>query len=130
MEKKLKGRIVSGLGQGDYFTQLDWVRKQFKEKMGFDPYPGTLNLKLDKSNEKQYQEILKGGGKDIVPPSKEFCNSKSYEIDLAGIKAAIIIPCVPSYPQDIVEIMAPLKVKEKLKVKDGDELEFTVRTGN
>lgn len=125
-EKKIKGKILSGLGQGDYFTQLEWVKSQFKDKLGFDPYPGTLNLRLDKKNEKIYQGILKKGGIDILPPTKEFCASKSYPVSLGKIKAAIILPCVPDYPKDIVEIMAPVKVKEKLNVKDGDELEFTI----
>lgn len=126
-EKKIKGKILSGLGQGVYFTQLNWVKTQFKEKLGFNPYPGTLNLKLDKRNEKIYQDVLKKGGIDIVPPTTEFCPSKSYPVSLGKIKAAIILPCVADYPRDIVEIMAPVKVKEKLKVKDGDELEFTIK---
>lgn len=126
-EKNIKGKILSGVGQGVYFTQLEWVKSQFKEKLGFDPYPGTLNLKLDKKNEKTYQDILKEGGIDIVPPTAEFCGSKSYPISLGKIKAAIILPSVSDYPRDIVEIMAPVKIKEKLQVKDGDELEFTIK---
>lgn len=126
-EKKIKGKILSGLGQGVYFTQLDWVKSQFQEKLGFDPYPGTLNLKLDKKNEKIYQEVLKGRAIEIVPPASEFCPSKGYPISLGKIKAAIILPSVPDYPKDIVEIMAPVKIKEKLKVEDGDEMEFTIR---
>lgn len=124
--KKIRGIIQSGVGQGDYFTQLDWVKSQFKEKLGFEPYPGTLNLKLDNKNEKAYQDALKERGVDIVPPTSEFCSSKSYPIKLGRMKAAVILPCVPEYPGNIVEIMAPVKVKEKLNVKDGDELEFTI----
>lgn len=126
-EKTIKGKILSGVGQGVHFTQLDWVKSQFKEKLGFDPYPGTINLKLDKKDEKMYHDILKAGGIEIVPPTSEFCLSKSYPVSLGKIKAAIILPCVRDYPKDIVEIMAPVKIKEKLKVKDGDELEFTIK---
>jgi len=126
-EKKIKGTIVSGVGQGEYFTQLDWVKSQFKEKLGFDPYPGTLNIKLDKKNEKIYQDALKKGGFEIVPPVTDFCLSKSYPVSVGKLKAAVVLPCVSDYPRNIVEIMAPVKIKEKLKVKDGDELEFTIR---
>lgn len=102
-------------------------QKRVKEKHGFDPYPGTLNLKIDKNNQKVLTEIKKKGGIDIVSPSKNFCNSNSYRVALGGIEAAIIVPCVPDYPEDIIEIMAPVNIKEKLHVKDGDELEIILK---
>src|SRR3989337_3014447 len=42
----LEGAVFTGLGEGAYYTQKEHYRKQFIEKLGFDPYPGTLNLKL------------------------------------------------------------------------------------
>ena len=43
---KLKGKIVTGLGKGQYYISRDGYRTQFNLKLGFDPSPGTLNLKL------------------------------------------------------------------------------------
>jgi riboflavin kinase len=37
----LRGRVSSGGGTGSFFVNLPWAKKQFKEKLGFDPYPGT-----------------------------------------------------------------------------------------
>jgi len=42
----LKGKVFSGGGTGSLFVNLPWAKKQFKEKLGFNPYPGTLNLQL------------------------------------------------------------------------------------
>ena len=42
----LEGVLFTGLGEGAYYVTRDKYRKQFMEKLGFDPYPGTLNLKL------------------------------------------------------------------------------------
>jgi len=42
----LEGIVFTGLGEGAYYVTRDFYRKQFIEKLGFDPYPGTLNLKL------------------------------------------------------------------------------------
>ncbi len=45
------GYVVAGScargRDGRSFTRLDWVRRQFRDKLGFDPYPGTLNLQID-----------------------------------------------------------------------------------
>ena len=41
-----EGRVVSGMGEGSYYMSLFGYRKQFKEKLGYEPFPGTMNLKL------------------------------------------------------------------------------------
>jgi riboflavin kinase, archaea type len=42
----LEGTLFTGFGEGAYYVTKEGYRKQFIEKLGFDPYPGTLNLKL------------------------------------------------------------------------------------
>ena len=49
----LSGTVVSGRGEGRKYVELEWVKQQVKEKLGFDPYPGTLNLRLDEENVKR-----------------------------------------------------------------------------
>ncbi|MGA7076322.1 MAG: DUF120 domain-containing protein, partial [Halobacteriota archaeon] len=44
---ELNGIIVSGLGEGRYYLSIRGYTKQFEERLGFTPYPGTLNIKLD-----------------------------------------------------------------------------------
>src|SRR5919197_1426942 len=41
-----KGIVISGMGEGAYYMSLDGYKKQFREKLGYEPYPGTLNIKL------------------------------------------------------------------------------------
>ena len=52
----LKGHLVSGMGEGAYYMSLKGYTKQFKLKIGYTPFPGTLNIKLDK---RQYIETIK-----------------------------------------------------------------------
>src|SRR5574341_1565807 len=40
----LHGRLVDGLGEGQHFTVLDWVRQRFRDLLGIDLHPGTLDL--------------------------------------------------------------------------------------
>jgi len=52
---ELRGKIVSGMGEGAYYMSLKEYSKQFKLKLGYIPFPGTLNVRLD--DEKYIQAI-------------------------------------------------------------------------
>lgn len=45
---KLTGTLISGMGEGAYYMSLEGYTSQFKSKIGYTPFPGTLNVKLDK----------------------------------------------------------------------------------
>ena len=44
---ELNGSVISGLGEGAYYMALNGYTKQFKAKIGYVPFPGTLNIKLN-----------------------------------------------------------------------------------
>src|SRR5260370_3519153 len=41
--------VFSGLSEGAYYMGMEGYRKQFRSKLGFDPFPGTLNLRVKKA---------------------------------------------------------------------------------
>ena len=43
----MRGKIASGLGQGQYFISREGYSRQFLQHLGFVPFPGTLNVLLD-----------------------------------------------------------------------------------
>jgi riboflavin kinase len=53
---ELKGTLVSGMGEGAYYMGLKGYTKQFQSKIGYVPFPGTLNVRLD---QKIHQEAIK-----------------------------------------------------------------------
>ena len=42
-----KGKIVTGMGEGAYYMSLEGYKKQFRDKLGYEPFPGTLNVKIE-----------------------------------------------------------------------------------
>ena len=52
---ELSGSVISGLGEGAYYMSLNGYTKQFKTKIGYIPFPGTLNVKL---NQLQATQII------------------------------------------------------------------------
>ncbi len=129
--KIIKGRVFSGLGKGAYFTQLDWVKQQCLEKLGFIPFAGTLNLRVSEGYLDLAQQVRVEAGIDVVPPSPDFCPAKAIPILIGNIKAAIIVPHAEEftdevYSVDIIELIAPVEVKKVLDIKDGDEVVITL----
>ncbi len=123
----IRGTIVSGLGEGKYYLLLQRYRKQVKEKLGFDPYPGTLNIKLDETElwKREYfiqnDPIMIDGFKD---GERTYGDLFAYPCKIEGsdVPCALIIPLRTHHPQSIIEIIAPDNLKEKFRKKDGDQL--------
>jgi len=118
----LKGKVFSGTGEGAKFTELPWAKQQIIEKIGFIPYPGTLNIKLTKNPLKNAKGIE-------ISPVKDFCRSKCFYAYLDNLKCAIVIPEVEDYPENVIEVIAPVNLREKFKLKDGDLVEVNVIVG-
>ncbi len=128
-ELKLSGRVTAGRRQGALFTQLDWARTAFISLLGIDPFPGTLNVKIEDADVlRQWQELKTHTGSPVLPPpDSEFCRARCYSVLVAGrVRAAIVYPEVPDYPEDQLELIAPVSLRESLSLKDGDRLELEV----
>ena len=44
---ELRGTVVDGLGEGRHYIGLPGYWDQFREQLGYAPFPGTLNVALD-----------------------------------------------------------------------------------
>ncbi len=118
---EITGKIVSGAGEGAYFTQIDWVMQQCNEKLGFEPYPGTLNLEVASDDLSIIASLDQKKGVELISPDPKFCNAKAFAVRLGKINGAIIMPeeKVRIHAENIIEIIAPLNIKATLNVKDG-----------
>jgi CTP-dependent riboflavin kinase len=124
----ISGKIISGLRQGAFFTGLEWVRQQCMEKLGFEPWPGTLNVEISDEQAAVINGLVYKKGVDLLSPDENFCSGKVYPVTVAGMPAAIVKPAeeVRTHGKNIVEIIAPQKLKEALEVADGDWLTFSI----
>jgi CTP-dependent riboflavin kinase len=120
----LTAKIISGAGQGAFFTGLDWFQEQCQQKLGFKPHPGTLNLQIPADKILEIERLEKAAGAEFIPPDAAFCSGKAFPVSVAGIPGAIIRPApeVRVHGKDIVEVIAPVNLKEKLGVADGDSV--------
>jgi len=130
----ITGKIVSGVKKGAFFTQLDWVQEQCQKKLGFKPFPGTLNLEIQEETIPIVETLRHEEGIELVPPEAGFCTGHVYPVSVMGVSGALVAPAedVSVHGKNIIEIIAPISLKEALDVKDGDEimLTFNRMTGN
>lgn len=122
----IKGKVFSGSGEGTEFIRLPWVRKQIVEKLGFIPYTGTLNVKLT-AESVAIKKSLKNAKAIEISPIKDFCRGRCFPAYfMQDLKCAIILPEIENYPEDVIEVIASVNLREKFRLKDGDMVEVRI----
>jgi len=118
---KITGKIVKGLGESAGFIAIPWVTKQMREKLKFQPFGGTLNLAIE---DPEIQRSLKAhGGDRLYSEAAGFCDALIFRGKVAGkYECGIVVPLVPNYDEHLLEILAPVHLKDSLGLKDGDEV--------
>jgi riboflavin kinase len=122
----LSGTVFSGKGEGKKFVSLPWVIEQIVDKLGFKPYPGTLNLRLtmESVTKKRFLNRTKGL---LVEPQPGFFHGLLFRATILGAKCAVILPLVPDYPRDVLEVIAPCNLRERLGLADGNLVEVEAK---
>ena len=124
---KIKGKVVTGLGESGKFLAIDWVNRAVCEKFTFRPFCGTLNIEVtDPAVQKQ---LIRESTDRIAACEEGFCDAVTYRGRVNGrYECGLIIPLVPNYPEQLLEIVAPVQLKDALNIKDGDEVELELET--
>lgn len=124
---QISGRVVRGLGHGAGFTRLAWARRQFIERLGVDPHPGTLNLQVESpASRSAWQEIRAGMAEVVAPESGIECEARCFPARIGGrIPGAIVLPGVASYDPSQVELIAAVSLRDELGLIDGDCVEVS-----
>ena len=61
-----------------------------------------------------------------VCPAEGYCRGKIFKAFVGMLACAVVIPEVPRYPWNVLEIVAPANLREKLQLADGDEITVKV----
>ena len=125
---KLAGNVMSGLGEGSYYMRQEGYREQFRRKLGFEPYPGTLDVKLggESIELKNTLDHMRGVPiEGFSTDERTFGPVKCFPAKICGARAAIVLPARCAHI-DAIELVAPKNLRKAIKLKDGDRVDVEV----
>ena len=128
-EIELHGKVVTGLGEGQYYMSLEGYKTQFESKLGFTPYPGTLNLLLTDQSTVLRKRLEESDGIPIngfTSENRTFGGGRCFHVAIGKINGAVIIPDRSHYPNDLLEVIASKNMRSALGIKNGDLLSVKV----
>ena len=124
----LHGAVITGLGEGKYYTQLHEYVIQFEDILGFAPYPGTLNIELDTESINIFSTCRPEGITldGFVRDERTFGDVECINVRIFDIEGAIVRPKRTHYPDNIIEIIAPVNMRESFDLNDGSQVNVEI----
>ena len=143
-----KGKIVTGMGEGAYYMSLEGYKKQFQNKLGYEPFPGTLNIKIEDKNYLNsrkdlinYPSIYIDGFKNsdrtfgwvrCYPAtisqetrlSREVAQSQATDI---SNDVHVLLLERTHHNNNLIEVIGPLNIKESSNLKNGDDVVVKIK---
>lgn len=120
------GRVCSGLGEGRYYLSQPGYVVQFSERLGYAPYPGTLNVRV--AGEALRKVGLLGSWTGIRidgfhASGRTFGGVACFAARLNGHACHLIHPDRSHY-EDVVEFVAADCLRDSLHVRDDDSVQI------
>lgn len=126
---RVRGSVFSGLGEGGFYVSI--YAKQFRNTLGFTPYPGTLNIRIN-GDPSSVRRCLEEGGVRVEPPGipgVKLGAVRVYPAWLRGVEVYIVRPDITVYRYDVIEVIAKTYLRGLLGLRDGDEVEVEIECG-
>jgi riboflavin kinase len=134
------GIVSSGMKEGAYYVAIKGYYDQFKEKLGFIPFKGTLNLELNDLNKNLLIENFDTRIPIIIEGFKDENSERTYgpvrcyecylsRLDDQSKKINGIILKIERthHKKNIIEILAEPYLRDYLHLKDGDKVRIELK---
>lgn len=125
-----EGVVFSGLYEGAYYMGQGDYRDQIMEKLGFDPYLGTLNLRLTEADVERRRQlerlpaIVLEGFRD---KERAFGSARCYPAVVNDdVEGALIVAERTSYDLSVMEIISPIHLRRHFGLEDGDTVKVSI----
>jgi riboflavin kinase len=124
----LQGKVASGLGEGRYYLSQPGYVIQFTERLGYSPYPGTLNVRVGPEALRRASLVSEWTGVRIDgfhASGRTFGGAMCFAARMNGHPCHLIHPDRSHY-KDVIEFVARDCLRTALHVKDNDLVEVAI----
>ncbi|HXZ24137.1 MAG TPA: DUF120 domain-containing protein [Methanomassiliicoccales archaeon] len=124
----IKGGIVTGMGEGQYYVTQEGYQEQFLHRLGFRPYEGTLNVRVSPTDLYKLDILRRSVGiliKGFERNGRTFGDVVCHKASLQNIECAVVVPSRSHY-EDVIEVLCKYHLRRTLGLKDGDVVEVRV----
>jgi len=127
---ELVGTVTSGMGEGRHYITLPGYMAQFTELLGYEPFPGTLNVDLDEESVRERARLsgiepveIEGWEDDERTYGPAYCYPATVVAgDESVAETHVIAPERTHHGEDQLEVIAPVKLRDELDLADDDEV--------
>jgi len=124
----IKGTLVTGLGESKFFMRKEDYQEEFQKKLGYNPWPGTFNIKLKETTTEILDKLKPIIIKGFKENNKTFGSIKCYPCVIEKhIKTHLIIPEKTKFDNTIVEIISPVYLRQALNITDNNEVTIELK---
>jgi riboflavin kinase len=125
----IEGRLVTGLGEGAYYVEA--YASKLRDALGFKPHLGTLNVKVIDEDSRRAIGRMKNTPPLVVSgfhhKGRTFGDVICYRVKVnKEIEAAIVMAQRTHHSEDILEVVAPVNIRETLNIEDDSKITLTV----
>jgi len=132
---ELEGTVTGGMGEGRHYISLPGYMEQFVDRLGYEPFAGTLNVDLTEASVRRRSAMasldpvsIEGWEDEERTYGPAFCYPATVETEKGERydECHIIAPERTHHDEDQIELIAPVKLREELGLDDDDHLTISI----
>lgn len=120
---RITGTVITGKGEGHAYLARLGYRRLFQQRLDVQPYPGTLNLKLQGQHVERFASLKERQGVRISgfeEHGRTFGDVTCFPCQVNDTVEGIVIIPEKSVYEDVMEIVAEVCLRDALHLQDGD----------
>jgi riboflavin kinase len=124
----IKGSVVTGMGEGQYYVTQEGYQEQFLHRLGFRPFEGTLNVRVAITDLYKLDIIRRSVGilvHGFERNGRTFGDVVCHRATIQNLECAVVVPSRSHY-EDIIEVLCKFHLRRTLSLKDGDQVEVRI----
>src|SRR6056297_634163 len=126
----LRGIVTSGMGEGRHYITLPGYMEQFIEKLGYEPFAGTLNVDLTDESIRARAGMaslepvqIEGWEDDERTYGPAYCYRAAIQTEDSIYEPAhVVAPERTHHDEDQLEVIAPARLRDELGLDDDQEI--------